>query len=260
MQDNLSGSSIPQFGTAEYLSNPAADTCKACRVPIAGMYYRANGAMVCGSCAERLQRELPQDSHAAFVRALLFGVVGFLLGLVLYAGFTILTGIEIGYVSLAVGFIVGKAMTLGSKGAGGRRYQVTAVLLTYAAVSMAFVPIMISALRHEKSAAQAQHASAQTSSPEQAPSTSEDPAGAATEQTSKRPSSSPEPGMSFARAIGTLALIGLASPFIQLQAGFPGLIGLVILFVGMQLAWKMTAARPSVDVHGPYEISASATA
>jgi hypothetical protein len=91
--------------------------------------------MVCGRCADRIRRETPQDSHAAFVRAFLFGFGGFAIGLALYAGFVIATGISIGYISLAVGWIVGKAMMMGSGGVGGRRYQITAVLLTYAAVS-----------------------------------------------------------------------------------------------------------------------------
>lgn len=59
----------------------------------------------------------------------------------LYSAFTILTHIEIGYVSLAVGFIVAKAMMMGSNGVGGRKYQITAVLLTYAAVSLSALPI-----------------------------------------------------------------------------------------------------------------------
>ncbi|HET6936727.1 MAG TPA: hypothetical protein VFI72_17925, partial [Candidatus Angelobacter sp.] len=101
MQDNNLTSSSPQFSKAEYAEVAAQDICKGCKAPITGVYYRANGAMVCGSCAERLQRELPKDSHAAFVRAVLFGLVGFAIGLALYAGFVIATGISIGYISLA---------------------------------------------------------------------------------------------------------------------------------------------------------------
>lgn len=99
--------------------------------------------MACASCAERLQRELPQDSHTAFVRGLIFGIGAAIIGLVFYAGFTIVTGLYIGYVSLAVGWLIGKAMMLGSKGKGGRRYQISAVALTYAAVSLAAIPIAI---------------------------------------------------------------------------------------------------------------------
>jgi hypothetical protein len=262
MQDNNVSSSTPQFSKAEYAEVAARDICNGCKAPITGVYYRANGTTVCGSCAERLQRELPQDSHAAFVRSLLFGAGGFLLGLALYAGFTILTGIEIGYVSLAVGFIVGKAMMLGSKGVGGRRYQVTAVLLTYAAVSTAFIPIAISVLRHEKKPAAAQHATAQTNTTQQASSAStpDQPVSTDPEQTPPPDTAPAKPKMNFARAIGGLVLIGLASPFLQLQEGFSGVIGLVILFVGMQFAWKMTAGHSKIAIEGPYQNSASATA
>ncbi len=84
------------------------------------------------------------DSHSAFVRGTSFGVAGAILGLALYVGFALATGWIVGFVSLAVGYIVGKAIMFGSGGVGGRRYQVAAVLLTYIAVSMAAVPIAIS--------------------------------------------------------------------------------------------------------------------
>src|SRR5260221_11698475 len=106
--------------------------------------------MVCGNCFDHIQRERPRDSHTAFVRAVLFGLVGFAIGLIAYAGFEIMTGISIGYLALAVGWIVGKAMMIGSGGIGGRRYQLTAILLTYAAVSMAGITPGDSAAVKEK--------------------------------------------------------------------------------------------------------------
>lgn len=102
-----------------------------CRQPAVGSYYRVNGALACARCKEQLEAQLPKDSHAAFVRGLVFGVGGAILGLILYSVFGIVTGIEIGYISLAVGYIVGKAMRMGSRGNGGRRYQLVAVILTY---------------------------------------------------------------------------------------------------------------------------------
>lgn len=89
---------------------------------------------------QELERRQPKDSHAGYVRGLLFGAGAAIAGMIFYAGFTILTGIYIGYVSLAVGWLVGKAIMLGSKGIGGRRYQIAAIILTYAAVSIAAVP------------------------------------------------------------------------------------------------------------------------
>src|SRR6267154_1627017 len=142
MADSFSNPS-PQFGTAEYLGKQGSDHCQFCHQPIAGNYYRINDAMACGGCAEKMRGALATDTHAAYVRALVFGVVAAIAGMILYAVFEIATGLIIGYVSLAVGWMVGTAMMKGSKGVGGRRYQITAVVLTYAAVSMAAVPVWL---------------------------------------------------------------------------------------------------------------------
>jgi uncharacterized membrane protein YsdA (DUF1294 family) len=83
------------------------------------------------------------DGHAAFAQALVYGSGAAVVGLMVYAGFTIATHFYFGYVALAVGWMVGKAMMKGSNGVGGRRFQIAAVLLTYAAISLASVPIMI---------------------------------------------------------------------------------------------------------------------
>jgi hypothetical protein len=49
-----------------------------------------------------------------------------------------------------------------------------------------------------------------------------------------------------------VALLGLASPFLELQNLFHGLIGLVILFVGIRIAWQLTAG-PKLEVLGPFQ-------
>ncbi|HLJ27198.1 MAG TPA: hypothetical protein VKY85_10865 [Candidatus Angelobacter sp.] len=192
----------PQFGTAEYEANK----CKFCGQAVAGPSYNVNGSTACASCAERAKHETPGEGDGAFARALFLGVIGAAIGLAIYAGFTIITNIEIGYVSLAVGFIVAKAMMIGSGGVGGRKYQVAAALLTYAAVSLAFIPILLYAAHVSLS------------------------------------------DVSLAK----LLELGLASPFMELKADpVRGLIGLVILFVGINIAWKMTAGKPHSVVQGP---------
>jgi hypothetical protein len=253
MFDQGSSSGPPQFGTAEYKTSPAGDTCKVCGQALPGVYYRANRAMVCAGCAERVRRSVPQDSHAAFVRGLIFGFGGFVAGLILYAGFTILTDIQIGFMSLAVGWLVGKAMLLGSGGIGGRRYQVAAVLLTYAAVSMAFVPIVIHYANKERT----QHAQSQQQAQQQdAPKTQNDASGQQpAPSTTEAPPLKTRPAPSLGSVIGRMILFGLASPFLELQAGISGLIGLVILLVGMQFAWRITAGRPKIQVDGPFDNS-----
>jgi hypothetical protein len=229
---------------------PGTDRCKLCNQLIADRYYRVNSAMACSSCAERAQREAPVDTHAAFMRGLLYGGGAAVLGLILYSAVGIITGLEIGYVSLAVGYLVGKAMKKGSQGIGGRRYQIAAALLTYAAVSMAAVPIVLwQEAKASKQPAQVQtqtekqpSASDNQSAQPQAPTPETDPA--------QESETAPKP-MSIAAALGTLVLIGLASPFLGLQDPIHGIIGLVILLVGIRFAWQSTAGS-QLEIDGPF--------
>jgi hypothetical protein len=213
----------PQFGTAEFAGDAAGAACKACGRPIGGDHYRINGFATCAGCAQQIKQQIPEDSHSAFVRGVLFGIGAAILGLILYVGFALATGLMIGYVSLAVGYLVGKAIAKGSGGVGGRRYQIAAVLLTYSAVSLSAVPIAITQQIKHRSEQQARVADS---------------------------AAAPAPSMNPVGLIGTLALIGLASPFLELSDPVHGIIGLVILFVGIRIAWKITAAR-QVSIEGP---------
>ena len=221
----------PQFATAEYAPNSSPMKCAACQQPIGGVYFQISGTPVCEGCAEKLRAQIPRDSHAAFVRALVFGIGGALVGLVLYVAFALATGLIIGWVSLAVGYIVGKAMHMGSGGVGGRRYQIVAVLLTYFAVSISAVPIAIeqSRMSHQ---AQVQSAEAGTQ---------------------------PVAHVNVGRTIAVLALVGIASPILDLRDPVHGLIGLIILFVGLRFAWQCTGGR-ALKISGPYNAAAAGAA
>jgi hypothetical protein len=121
-------------------------------------------------------------------------------------------------------------MIMGLGGVRGRRYQIAAVLLTYMAVSLSAVPIALSQqMKHRN-----EHA-AQTSQPQ---------------------IGTPKP--SAAKAIGVLAMLGLASPFLELADPVHGLIGLVILFVGIRIAWQLTAGK-QVNIVGPLNAGSAAT-
>ena len=193
---------------------------------------------------QELQRRQPTDSHAGYVRGILFGVGAAIVGMAGYASFTILTGIYIGYVSLAVGWLVGKAIMLGSKGIGGRRYQIAAVILTYAAVSLAAVPIAISYQLKAKS-------HSESVQPQQQKST-------ASLENSQPDQPQSKPKSSFGAAILQLLALGLASPFLEMQDPLYGIIGLVILMVGIRIAWRITAGTRRARIDGPYENSSAA--
>ena len=228
------GADVPQFETGEYAPPAGTDVCKLCRQPIAGQYYRVNGNMACPSCADQARRNATPDSHSAFMRALLFGAGAAVVGLIGYAIVGIVTGLNIGFVSLAVGYIIGKAMMKGSNGIGGRRYRIAAVLLTYAAVSVSAIPIGLYEMGKEKpKVQQTQQRSADS------------PAGPGQQEPEAKK-------MGIGQALAMLILLGLASPFLELQDPLHGLIGLVILFVGMQIAWRITAGQPQAVVDGPF--------
>ena len=214
---------VPQFTTAEFAPDGPKLTCAACKQPLGGSYFLINRAQVCAECTNKIQGQIPKDTHAAFVRALLFGIAGAIAGFALYVIFALATGLVVGFVSLAVGFIVGKAMHFGSRGVGGRRYQIVAVVLTYLAVSMSAVPIAIQQMRQHPAPTQSADAAAA-------------PAGA---------------NMNVGRTLAVLALVGVASPFLDLENPVHGIIGLVILFVGIRFAWRFTAGR-TLNVTGPH--------
>lgn len=239
----------PQFGTAEYKGATSGEQCKGCKQPISGSYYRVNGVMACEKCAQQIQAQAPKDTHAAFVRGMLFGVGGTIAGLIVYSLFGIITGIVIGYVSLAVGWLVGKAIRMGSKGIGGRRYQIVAVAFTYAAVSMSAIPMGIAQYMKEK---KQKVVVTQPQGNVNSPSAS---SGGATGKPVSGAATAKEK-MSVGAAIGALVFAGLASPFLELADEPGGIIGLVILFVGMNIAWKLTAA-PKLEVMGPFKATRS---
>jgi hypothetical protein len=240
----------PQFATAEYVGAPGNDHCQFCHQPIAGTYYRANDAMACPGCAEKMRGELARDTHGAYMHGLAYGIGAAIVGLILYATFEIMTGIIIGYASLAVGWMVGKAMMKGSGGVGGRRYQITAALLTYAAVSMAAVPVLI-----HYAGQQRQQRAQQSQQTQQRPlDAGQQPSEPGQQSQSHQPT---PPRMSRGEAIARLALFGIASPIIEVWQGglsFGWAIGLLILFFGINIAWKITAGRP-LEIYGPFENS-----
>lgn len=242
--------STPQFGTAEYAGAPGGAHCQFCQQPIGGTYYRVNESMACASCAAKMRGERERDSHAAFVRGLTAGIGAAVAGLIGYALISILLqGWVISYMSFAVGWLVGMAMMKASGGVGGRRYQIAAVLLTYAAVSMAAVPIWmyLASKEHPKQTQQEKLREEQrqleneTGQPEQSRGHFAEP--------------QPRPQLSVGEWLGRVALLGLASPFLQLRGDpFWGAMGLIILFIGIRIAWRITAGK-AFAIYGPFNDS-----
>ncbi len=147
--------------------------------------------------------ETPQGSpdHAVFIKSIVYGIGAGILGCILYAAFTIVTHIEIGYLAVGVGFLVGKAMMAASENLGGQKYQIASAVLTYFAVSMASVVEILWQIHKD----------------------------------------GVKLNLMSGRVFLFLAKYGVASPFLELKDGVNGIIGLVILIVGIRAAWRITA-------------------
>jgi len=122
-------------------------------------------------------------------------------------------------------------------------------LLTYGAVSMAALPIYFSQIHEEKPAKPPQTQMTPSGNPAPAPSSPDSAASDA--GAASQPSAAHKPGMGLASAVGLLVLVGLASPFLELQSPLNGALGLLILFIGINIAWRLTAG-PKIDVLGPF--------
>lgn len=85
-------------------------------------------------------------SAADLARAAVFGTGAALAGAAIYFGVVAITGYEIGWIALLVGWMVGKAVARGGRGLGGWPLQTLAVGLTYLSIVGAYWPVRFTLL------------------------------------------------------------------------------------------------------------------
>ncbi|MEO8097197.1 MAG: hypothetical protein ABI811_05805 [Acidobacteriota bacterium] len=215
-----------QFQKAEYASG--GPPCAACKTPIQQEYFQLAGSNICPACAAKARANQARPSHATVMRGLLYGAGAAVICSVVYASIILITGMGLGLIAVAVGYLVGRAVRTGSRGLGGRRW-VAAVALTYLAITFGYVPVIVQQMGKDDRAKQA----AQKDKAPQA----------------ARPASSV--GMI---AVGLVVLTGIAmvAPILNLMSGVGGILGVVIIGVGLLQAWKLTARDERLLV-GPYQ-------
>jgi magnesium-transporting ATPase (P-type) len=218
-----------QFRRAQHTSDSDLKTCIACKQPIAGDYYQANGNTLCLQCAQRINSRQQAPPHTSLPHAALFGAIAAFAGSLIYAAVS-LFGVQIGIIAILIGYMVGKAIRYASNGLGGRPQQVLAVVLTYFAITSSFIEVSV------YSAWKARRATHTTQSPI---------------------SDSPRPAelrMPTGQTILLLLGIAAAAPFLELFEGSnvaSALISLFIIFIGLRQAWVLTARR-GIVITGPY--------
>ncbi len=128
-----------QFNRAEMGAAPAsAKACARCGAALTS-YYLAAQEMICPNCA---QTELANDSATARLPAALgLGVLTALGGALAYYLFIVLTGYSMAIVTIGVAWVIARAMRKASHGRGGTAYQVSAALLVYLSVGIAWLGV-----------------------------------------------------------------------------------------------------------------------
>ena len=130
-----------QFDKAEFQEPQAGLACAVCAAPIPDVYFAAGGKTICGRCRAGLLASWEGGSPAGRVaKATAFGLAGGLAGAVVWFAVRRLFNLEIGFIAILVGWLVGKGMQKGHDGRGGRGYQVLGVAITYLCIAANFVP------------------------------------------------------------------------------------------------------------------------
>jgi hypothetical protein len=239
-----------QFDTAEF-AEAASMACSSCQRPITTAYFELNGATLCGGCRViaagetgtpllRVLRAAMAGAGAAFAGGLLYFLVAYFLEM------------EIGLISIAVGFAVGVAVRWGSYGRGGAAYQAMAVALTYLAIVSSLMAVGLIQLVNSGEAT----ATTATVTPAGNGAARHDAATAErislAEASTVNPNndeSTDEPGALVSLVM--LAGLMLALPFL---GGFENILGIAIMAFGLWEAWKINK-RPAIT--GPHTVAGS---
>lgn len=243
-----------QFDHADYAAPQPATTCGACGQPMHDLYYEVNGQTFCQRCREQIHQALTGGSAVGrFLRAGVYGSLAGLLGGAIYGGVILASNVNFGLLAILVGWMVGKAVRQGSNARGGWFYQALAVLLTYNAIVLAHIPLVVKGIaeqaRQQNAAVQpgkpGQPGAVQPANPVNAPAAAAPAGGGLANQ--------PPSFSGFLLAL--LALIGLVYA-LPVMAGFQSPILLLIAAFGLYQAWALNKRMP-LAIRGPYRIGAA---
>ncbi len=230
-----------QFRKAEHVSEaPTGPPCVICAKPIGDTYFHANGKTVCPPCAKAVEAGTSAPPHQTLLKAFFYGLGAAIVGSLLWATITIVTNYQLALIAILIGFMVGKSVRYASKGLGGRPQQILAVVLTYFSITTSVIPVVIYHQMEKPKTAQTDRVTAQTNQP--------------SGQSSSPALTESKPRMSLGAALLMFLGLALASPFLSLSEGAGGILTLVIIFFGLQRAWRMTG-RANVVLMGPYQQS-----
>ena len=203
-------------------------------------YFEADEGVICAGCEARIANALASDGSSNFMRALAFGIASAAIGAAIYFAALAATGREITAIVLLVGFIVGKAVRIGSRSRGGRRFQWLALSLTYLAIAATYVPFVMKGFSP----------ASRPSSIELLPATTNGGAFLVVNPVTPMP---PPPLASLGKVAfdySGLLLLAAAAPVLE---GMRSVLTLLLIAAAMFQAWRMNRRTP-VTITGPYRV------
>jgi hypothetical protein len=230
-----------QFRRADAIAEPPISNgppCIACKQPIADSYFHVQGKVTCPTCASAIAANQKAPPAHSLLKAFVYGFGAALAGCAIYAAVAIFTGMELALIAILIGYMVGTAIRKASNGLGGRPQQILAVVLTYFAITTSYIPVGIYQYIHEHPSGK--QTAAQTTG-----------TGASESSTT----ASQKPPVSLGATLIALLGLAFAAPFIGLSQGAGAVLSIVIIFFGLQRAWKI-AGRHDFVIMGPYNAQA----
>lgn len=258
------------FGAPLTPTSDRQAACANCTTPLRSTYHMLGDHMICGKCRAGFEGTLVGGSGAnRFGRALLFGTGAAIVGAAIYYAILATTGYSIGLLAILVGYMVGRAVNVGSHRKGGRKYQLLAAFLTYFAMSSTYIVDGVRQIDNEvRKPVGASEASTDTIIDDASPAAAGN--SVRPETITLSPDSGSSPGSGTARAsapkgeydgknvlfaLTALVAIVVVAPII---AGFSSPILLLILGFGVYQAWKMNRGVV-LALSGPFQLNSSAS-
>ena len=206
-------------------------------------YFEADQSVICAACHARLTAQQPADAaEGRFARGLAFGLLAALAAAAAYVALLATTGRELTPAVFLVGLVVGKAVRVGARGRGGRRFQWLAVGLTYLAIATTYVPFVVKGYSPASSRSSAEATELAF------------PAATASFLTVATPPPEPLAARSSlggtAVGFGGLLLLAVAAPLLE---SANNILATLVMFAALLQAWRMNR-RVELRVTGPYRV------
>ncbi|MDB5299229.1 MAG: hypothetical protein JWO87_892 [Phycisphaerales bacterium] len=231
----------------------SARACTVCNQPIQDAYYTVGDQLICPRCRDQIAGA-PGGSRAGRVlKATALGLGAGIVGALVWCLVRRVAHVQLGLLAVAVGYLVGRAVLVGSGNRGGIGYQILAVVLTYCAICANFMPDVVELLMKDSRF----HTSAH-SGPDGATNTNADAGSKAGAEPTGNPSSpAPPTHIGPAKAIAALVILIVLVFVMTLIIPFSGVmspIGLLIAAFALWEAWKINTRR-HIPIAGPYTLS-----